>query len=193
MNKILVCCKKIAAAALILFFINNTQVLAISSYEELQDAIDAVANGGTITLNDAIILTDDITFPTDKNFTIHGVGSGSITTKRYSFNYSPNVAIYDLKINNITTYANKYTDSNGGAINNSLGENFTINNGATFTGNTAGRYGGAIYNSFGSATFTINNGATFTGNTAGSYGGAISNGEYSIFTINNGAKFTGNT
>lgn len=127
MSKIFLNCKKITAASLISLLVINAQAMAdtfqVTTYEELEQAVGSVNSGDTIDIEEPITLTGNISFPTDKNFTIHGVGSGSITTKRYSFNYSPNVAIYDLKINKITTYANNSRNgADGGAIYNSLGE-----------------------------------------------------------------------
>ncbi len=181
--------KKIAGALLIIFLGVNSQVFAIDNHQQLQDALDAVAADGTVTVDNPITLTGDIVFP-GVNFTIDTIGAGEITTNGHGFIYPDNVKIDNLKIDGITNYANLSKWDSGGAIDNRDYSTFTINGGATFTRNNAGFFGGAIYNDTNS-TFTIDGNAIFKKNTAGEKGGAIWNRESTI-TIDGSATFTGN-
>ncbi|GHV93869.1 hypothetical protein AGMMS50293_01890 [Spirochaetia bacterium] len=84
----------------------------------------------------------------------------------------------------VTLQNNNNTSGDGGGVYVDINGVFTMNNGATISGNTADNGGGGVYVDT-DGVFTMNNGATISGNTADNGGGGVNVYE-GTFTMNGG-------
>ncbi|MEG0386323.1 MAG: hypothetical protein RR642_16405, partial [Solibacillus sp.] len=172
--------------------------VSVSSWAELQSAINASSKGSEIMLTQDIVagsgdqhlqVPSNVTATIDLNGKKIDRNMSSVSENGNVFDINGSLTINDTSTAKTGKITGGKSNNTSGGVDIFAGGAFTLNDGS-ITGNTAS-HGGGVFVGDPNSSFTMN-GGSITGNTAIHGGGVYVFGDTSSFTMN-GGSITGNT